>query len=134
MSGSSNLSAVEAEALRRGLMTLAAAKPGLPHAELARLGRALAGRGVTIDLAAAEAIGAPVVVLRPAGFAAALSALSPREREVAALIARGLSNKAIARALSLSLATVKDHVHRALSKTGLSSRAALAAAAVRAEI
>jgi DNA-binding NarL/FixJ family response regulator len=115
-------------------MTLAAAKPGLPHAELARLGRALAGRGVTIDLAAAEAIGAPVVVLRPAGFAAALSALSPREREVAALIARGLSNKAIARALGLSLATVKDHVHRALSKTGLSSRAALAAAAVRAEI
>jgi len=40
----------------------------------------------------------------------------------------------IARALGLSLATVKDHVHRALSKTGLSSRAALAAAAVRAEI
>jgi DNA-binding NarL/FixJ family response regulator len=39
------------------------------------------------------------------------SALSPREREVARLIARGLANKEIARELGLSHGTVKLHVH-----------------------
>jgi DNA-binding NarL/FixJ family response regulator len=39
------------------------------------------------------------------------SALSPREREVALLVARGLANKEIARELGLSQGTVKLHVH-----------------------
>jgi DNA-binding NarL/FixJ family response regulator len=39
--------------------------------------------------------------------------LSPREREVALMIARGFSNKEIARDLDLSVGTVKLHVHRA---------------------
>jgi DNA-binding NarL/FixJ family response regulator len=37
--------------------------------------------------------------------------LSPREREVALLVTRGLSNKEIARELGLSHGTVKLHVH-----------------------
>jgi DNA-binding NarL/FixJ family response regulator len=37
--------------------------------------------------------------------------LSPREREVALLVSRGLSNKEIARELRLSDGTVKLHVH-----------------------
>jgi DNA-binding NarL/FixJ family response regulator len=37
--------------------------------------------------------------------------LSPREREVALLVARGLANKEIARELGLSHGTVKLHVH-----------------------
>jgi DNA-binding NarL/FixJ family response regulator len=53
-----------------------------------------------------------------------------REREVAALVAEGLSNKQIAARLFISLATVKDHVHRILKKTGLPNRAAVAAACV----
>lgn len=39
------------------------------------------------------------------------SILSPREREVALLVARGLANKEIARELGLSEGTVKQHVH-----------------------
>jgi DNA-binding NarL/FixJ family response regulator len=39
------------------------------------------------------------------------SFLTPREREVALLVARGLSNKEIARELDLSCGTVKLYVH-----------------------
>ena len=82
-----------------------------------------------LDLAAARAIGCPVIVLRsaPSRHNAILDRLSAREREVASLVARGYSNKLIARDLRLSVATIKDHVHRALAKTRCRSRAALAA-------
>jgi len=40
-----------------------------------------------------------------------LSVLSPRQREVALLVTRGLANKEIARELGLSQGTVKLHVH-----------------------
>jgi DNA-binding NarL/FixJ family response regulator len=49
-------------------------------------------------------------------------ALTPREREIAALIADGLSNKQIARRLSIEPATVKNHVHNILRKLGVSRR------------
>lgn len=54
--------------------------------------------------------------------------LSDREREVAVLVAAGFSNRQIADALFISLATVKDHVHAILAKTGLESRSRVAAA------
>jgi DNA-binding NarL/FixJ family response regulator len=44
--------------------------------------------------------------------------LSPREREVALLVARGLANKEIARELGLSNGTVKLHVHKIFLKLG----------------
>jgi two-component system, NarL family, nitrate/nitrite response regulator NarL len=49
-------------------------------------------------------------------------ALTPREREIASLIADGLSNKQIARRLSIEPATVKNHVHNILKKLGVSRR------------
>ncbi len=55
-----------------------------------------------------------------------LLVLSPREKDVAALIALGLANKEIAWKLGIVHSTVKDHVHRILSKTGLPNRAAIA--------
>ncbi|ODV11787.1 MAG: DNA-binding response regulator [Rubrivivax sp. SCN 70-15] len=51
-----------------------------------------------------------------------IESLSPREREILAQIARGASNKEIARALLIAEATVKIHVQHILRKLSLSSR------------
>ncbi|MBK9673940.1 MAG: response regulator [Betaproteobacteria bacterium] len=59
--------------------------------------------------------------LRGAG-APALPALSPREREILSFIARGASNKEIARTLEVAESTVKIHVQHILRKLELSSR------------
>ncbi|MEO8030558.1 MAG: response regulator transcription factor [Gemmatimonadota bacterium] len=53
--------------------------------------------------------------------------LTRREQEVASLITQGLSNKAIAARLQIALYTVKNHVHRVLSKLAINSRLELAA-------
>jgi len=52
--------------------------------------------------------------------------LTPREREVVVLVARGQSNKDIARALFLSERTARTHVSHLLGKLGLQSRIQLA--------
>jgi two-component system nitrate/nitrite response regulator NarL len=49
-------------------------------------------------------------------------ALTPREREIAGLIASGLQNKEIARRLCLGNATVKNHVHNILQKLNIQRR------------
>ena len=54
--------------------------------------------------------------------AALLASLSPREREILACIARGASNKEIARELAIAETTVKIHVQHILRKLGLGSR------------
>ena len=58
----------------------------------------------------------------PALDAAAIDALSDREREVLGLLAEGLANKRIAQALQISEHTVKFHVSAILSKLGAASR------------
>ncbi len=57
-----------------------------------------------------------------------LRTLTRRERDVAGRVALGESNRQVARSLGISLATVKDHVHAILTKTGLQSRSELVAA------
>jgi hypothetical protein len=49
-------------------------------------------------------------------------AMTSRQSEVAELVAFGLSNKQIARALGISPATVKCHVHEILTKLGVPRR------------
>jgi DNA-binding NarL/FixJ family response regulator len=57
--------------------------------------------------------------------------LSPREREVLALVAQGRSNKAIANALYVSPNTVKTHVAALLTKLEVDTRVQLAALVAR---
>ena len=72
---------------------------------------------------AREAAGSAV----PAG-----SPLSPREREVLALVSKGASNKDIASTLVISLNTVERHLANIYTKLGIRGRAEAAAYAVRA--
>ncbi len=116
--------------LRAALTSLCAERGSCaPWAALSSLGAMAAGGfQITIDMRAMETLGAPMVVARPLASAApVLMSLSPREREVAARLAQGLSNNAIAGELSISVATVKDHVHKVLSKLGATSRNQVAA-------
>ncbi|NKZ09705.1 helix-turn-helix transcriptional regulator [Mycolicibacterium septicum DSM 44393] len=53
--------------------------------------------------------------------------LTDREREIAMLIGAGLSSRAIADRLRLSVRTVEGHIYRAMAKTGVSTRAELIA-------
>ena len=54
-----------------------------------------------------------------------LETLSGRERAVAALVQRGLRNKAIANELGLTEGTVKVHLHKVFEKLGVRSRTEL---------
>lgn len=66
----------------------------------------------------AAEVAQPSVPDEPSG----LALLSAREREVLAYIARGDSNKVIARTLNIAETTVKVHVQHILRKLGLASR------------
>jgi DNA-binding NarL/FixJ family response regulator len=59
--------------------------------------------------------------------AAHTAGLTRRELEILDLIGRGLSNKEIAGALHIELATVKNHVHHILAKLNVSGRTEAAA-------
>lgn len=63
--------------------------------------------------------------LTAAAEARAEDPLTPREREVAGLVAQALSNREIARTLVLSERTVESHVRSILAKTGLTTRTEL---------
>ena len=58
---------------------------------------------------------------------AGIFSLTTREREIAGLLADGMSNKLIARRLDCALATVKNHVHSILDKWDCRSRGEAAA-------
>jgi RNA polymerase sigma factor (sigma-70 family) len=64
---------------------------------------------------------------------AALNALSPREREVARLVALGQPNKQIAAELGISEKTVHIHRQHVMEKAGVSSAAELARLMLRAD-
>jgi DNA-binding NarL/FixJ family response regulator len=83
-------------------------------------GDALLSPGVTRRLIAEFASTA-----RQPATAKGLELLTDREREVAALVAEGLSNDEIAKRLFMSPMTAKTHVSRAMTKLGARDRAQL---------
>ncbi len=98
-------------------------------------GLALSGEAavtLALDAPPEEAGGSrgPAAVTAAAGYQVATpppGTLTVREREVAALVAGGLSNKAIAEELFISPATAARHVANILAKLGFSSRTQIAA-------
>ena len=111
--------------------------------EAAAAARFAEGRGLSLDRAVAEALAAdgPPDSPPPAAGGAAAPAgsgapgagrfgLTPRERDVAALVARGLTNRQIAEALVISERTAMKHVEHILDKLGFRSRVQVAGWAV----
>ncbi len=78
--------------------------------------------GKRLDLGEAIALAAGTPRPRSSGAAG----LSARELEVVRLVADGLTNKAIAAQLHLSVRTVESHVRHVLAKAGLQNRTQLA--------
>ncbi|BCY08540.1 response regulator transcription factor [Actinoplanes sp. L3-i22] len=79
---------------------------------------ALIGRFLAQPAPARPLVGAPQ-------YARALADLTTREREITVLAGAGLSNQEIADRLTISTATAKTHINRAMMKTGSRDRAQL---------
>jgi DNA-binding NarL/FixJ family response regulator len=88
--------------------------------QLVRTGDALLAPSITRRLVERFAPRGPAP--RESGLEHDTGSLTPREREVFGLIARGLSNAELAATLTLSEATVKTHVARILAKLQLRDR------------
>ncbi|MEN0139748.1 MAG: LuxR C-terminal-related transcriptional regulator, partial [Rhodococcus sp. (in: high G+C Gram-positive bacteria)] len=83
------------------------------------------GEALGFAAAASYALGESLPAAPRRGDPAA--ALTKRERQVAGLVAQGLTNKAIAARLVISQRTAQGHVEHVLAKLGFSSRAQIAA-------
>jgi DNA-binding NarL/FixJ family response regulator len=98
---------------------------GVPVEDLQRAVREVARGGAWLDPAVtARVLQAYRDGPATAGPAAAVDVLTPREREVLALIGAGLSNTEIADHLTLGEGTVKTHVGHVFAKLDLRDRAA----------
>lgn len=95
----------------------------LAWAAAVRPARAAALRPRVVELLGDGGLASPPIVAL--GRLAESTGLTAREHEVVALVAEGLSNRAIADRLVVSTRTVENHLHRAFTKLGVSSRAEL---------
>jgi DNA-binding NarL/FixJ family response regulator len=86
---------------------------------------------VELILAAAHVLAAGLRLEAAAPAERPAPALSPREREVLALMADGAPNKVIARELGISVRTAKFHVAAVLAKLGARNRAEAVSLALR---
>ncbi|MEZ0067229.1 DNA-binding NarL/FixJ family response regulator [Streptacidiphilus sp. MAP12-20] len=100
---------LDPDELRRAVRVVAAGEALLSPSVTRRLIGTFTRRGTTL----------------PPGLTAAGTALTEREREVVALVGRGLSNEEIAAELVISPATAKTHVSHAMTKIRARDRAQL---------
>jgi DNA-binding CsgD family transcriptional regulator len=68
-----------------------------------------------------------ILIRRAATLSHGEASLSPREQEIARMVARGYPNKTIAAVLDISSWTVGTHLRRIFAKLGVTSRAAMVA-------
>jgi DNA-binding CsgD family transcriptional regulator len=118
----------EAFSLLLGAPLLAADPDGPRRGQAAwRRGQRIAAAGGCGMLVGLAEVIRPAIADAADGPERRLGELTAREREIADLVAEGLTNQAIAERLSLSHRTVETHISRTYQKTGVSSRVALAA-------
>jgi DNA-binding NarL/FixJ family response regulator len=119
------------------IRTASEARVALREAAVAAVEAAARARAVADELDQALAalkeleIGSPTMPPSWHDALRGVALLSPREREVLALVAEGRSNKVIAEALFVSPNTIKTHVASLLMKLHADSRVELAAIAAR---
>ena len=89
------------------------------------------GGGTVFDVSKVADLSRDYPQISPAEDASSQPLLTAREREVLALVARGLTDKEVAKRLSLSVRTVHNHLIGVRRKTGLRSRSELASWATR---
>ncbi|MDH6679665.1 putative ATPase/DNA-binding CsgD family transcriptional regulator [Rhodococcus sp. LBL1] len=80
------------------------------------------GRSLELDEVTARALGERPCEESPASASDGAGALTPRETEIAELVATGMTNKAIAERLVISQRTVEGHVEHIREKLGFTSR------------
>jgi DNA-binding CsgD family transcriptional regulator len=111
---------------------LVAAVDAAAHAALVYRSQDLRGSALSCsaraDSLAEQCGGASTPALRQASEALPLT---DREAEIVMMIGEGLSNRAIAERLTVSVRTVESHIYRAMGKTGVASRDELAALLLR---
>ncbi|BDD84028.1 DNA-binding response regulator [Tsukamurella pulmonis] len=93
---------------------------------------AAAGHAHLSTAAYSHVVTAALAARAPLPHAESDDDMTPREAEVFGLIAEGLSNRQIARALQVSESTVKTHINNVYAKLGISSRAQAVARAIAA--
>jgi DNA-binding NarL/FixJ family response regulator len=122
-------SSLQKEQLRRSLQPARQALTGHASATAWAEGLAMsAERAIACALEPAEAAASPAGM--PAASELEPGPLTPREREVAALIARGWSNREIANGLVITVSTAERHVANIFNKLALRSRTEVAVWAV----
>lgn len=99
----------------RKLLEIFAARPGVQRS----------APGVLLDISMREF--RCVIRKAPPAEESANSSLSPREREIVRMVARGYPNKTIAAVLDISIWTVGTYLRRVFAKLGVASRAAMVA-------
>lgn len=118
------LKTIDGDLLAQAIRRAARGEPVVSPELMSKLVAAFQSQGV-VEAAALIAPAVSAVSAVPAQSPEATpgaAPLSPREEDVLREIARGASNKEIARALDIAETTVKIHVQHILRKLGLSSR------------
>lgn len=118
------LKTIEGDLLAEAIRRAARGEPVVSPELMGKLVAAFQSQGAPEPQPPAAA-SAPLPVAQtppPPDASSAVAPLSPREEDVLREIARGASNKEIARTLDIAETTVKIHVQHILRKLGLSSR------------